>query len=172
MKSILDVAARINFDYECLAPTRWIPEVSVTFLILFLFVPVFLVAVFSLAFLYALHLRLKQMRRVGVEDVNLSNPFAPRRRMPPRQIEQNRNRYLKPALTLGALVTAMCISILPYLSYIVVINFCQPCFNFQIIYFLVILMYCSSLFDAVLYSITESKLRSFYVSCFKRLSNR
>ncbi len=171
-KSLSDVAARINFDYECLAPTRWIPEISSAFLLMFLFTPVFLVAVFSLTFLYALHLRLKKMRRVGIEDVNLSNSTEQGRRIPNDQEEQSKNRYLKPAMTLGALVAAMCISILPYVSYVVVIYLCPTCLNPQLVYCFVILGYCNALFDAVLYGITESKLRRFYASCLKRLTNR
>ncbi len=113
-KSVSDVAASINFDYVCVAPTRWLPEISLVFLIVFAFTPVLLVAVFSLAFIYELKLRLNKMRRVGVEDVNLPNPIAPGGRIPHDQIKQNRNRYLKPALTLGALVASMCITVLPY----------------------------------------------------------
>ena len=49
---------------------------------------------------------------------------------------------------------------------------CQTCFNPQIVYLLGLLVFCSALFDDVLYDIAETKIRKFYVSCFKRLTRR
>ncbi|XP_072018230.1 5-hydroxytryptamine receptor 7-like [Amphiura filiformis] len=173
----LNNSVPINFDFVCLSPTRWMmPKVSLVFLFTFFFMPVFLVAVFSLSFLHALHLRLQKIRRVGPEDeiaMPNSNSSTTGSMSSGKRLQRSRNRYIKPAMTLGALVAAMCVSILPYLSYVVVVGLiCPTCLNPLAVHYLVFLLYLTPLLDPIMYGITESKLRKFYVSCFKRLIKR
>ena len=172
-KSIHVIAANINFTYTCLSPTRWIPEISLVFLLLFLLFPVFLVAALSVAFLLSLHTRLRKIRRVGPEDESTVPSAASGPMASDKRIQRSKNRYIKPAMTLGALVIAMIIGVVPYITYVVIIGTVWPQYlNPRVVYFLVLLLYCTPLFDAIMYAFTESKLRNFYVSCFRQLKKR
>ena len=171
-KSSNSIAAGIDYDYICLSPSRWVPQISLAFLFVFLLIPVVLVAALSAGFIRALHKRLNKKRRVGITDEDSSTPNSG-----PMTLEQRttrtKNRYVKPAVTLGALVIAMTVSVCPYLSYVVIVGLlCQTCLDPSLVYQLSILLYSKPLFDAVLYSVTESKMRQFYKSSLRTLVNR
>ena len=171
-KSNNAIAAGIDFDYVCLSPTRWMPQISLAFLFVFLLIPVLLVAVLSVAFLVLLRRRLNK-KRVGItneEDSTRKNSTSGASTSVERAHQRTRNRYVRPAIILGALVVAMGISVLPYLSYVfIVVLACPACHKPQIVYILALLLYCKPLFDGVLYGVTERKMRRFYKSVFRGL---
>ena len=173
-KSNSAIAAGIDFDYVCLSPTRWMPQVSLVFLFVFVLLPVVLVAALSIAFIRALHKRLNRNRRVGTDEEESTSSYSGSAGpiTSEQRSKRTRNRYIKPGVTLGALVVAMTVSVCPYLSYVVIVGLvCQPCLRPALVYQLSVLLYSKPLFDAVLYSVTESKMRQFYKSSLRTLMN-
>ena len=86
----------------------------------------------SIAFLYFLHQRLKRNRQVEyLMTSTTSQAYQANEQDPPAnsfQRQPNQSRYIKPALSLIAVVSAMAICILPYCFYVIVIElFCQRC---------------------------------------------
>ncbi len=88
----------------------------------------------------------------------------------------SRSRYVKPAITLSALVLAMVVCVMPYNIYVVIIvRVCRECYDPRLTSNLGILLFCNPLFDAVFYGITQGKIRTFYQaqvrSCWRNLRN-
>ena len=183
-KSVSDIG--INFKLLCLSPVRYgIPNVSLVFVFLFLLLPVFLVTSLSIAFLYALRLRLARIRRLGPErsdDENMGTDGSRctsesgQRSCPVAAsetqigLQQNRSRYLKPATTLGAIVLASAITTVPYITYVVIVGTIWPQYLSQrSAYPIIMLMYCKSICDPVMYALSESKIRRYYVTRFREL---
>ena len=76
---------------------------------------------------------------------------------------QLRNRYIKPGITLGALVTAMAICMLPYCFYVIVTESgCEQCNNTVVLYDLLLLQFCNATIDPFIYVFTRKKIRQFY----------
>ncbi|XP_072037047.1 5-hydroxytryptamine receptor 1B-like [Amphiura filiformis] len=77
----------------------------------------------------------------------------------------SRARYIKPAITLSALVLAMITCLMPYNLYvIVIIPVCSKCYDPRLVSNLGILIFCNPLFDAVFYGVTQGKIRGFYLA--------
>ncbi len=170
-KSVSDI--RINYDYFCLSPVRYgTPEISLIFLFVFVFCPIFLVSGLSVAFLHALRLRLQRIRRVGPEHESSAHSTAGPLTLEKRT-EKVTNRYLKPAMTLGALVLALAVAFTPYICYVVIIGTIWPeKLNPNVVFGVVLVLYCKSIFDPVMYAVSESKIRKFYVTRFRELKNK
>ncbi len=88
----------------------------------------------------------------------------------------SRSRYVKPAITLSALVLALVVCAMPYNIYVVIIvRVCRECYDPRLTSNLGILLFCNPLFDAVFYGITQGKIRTFYQvqirSCWRNLRN-
>ncbi len=161
---------RIDYDYACLSPVRFgAPEISLLFLFLCMLFPVLLVGALSVAFLYSLRLRLQRIRRVTVRPEGESKHGAANT----LSSETVRNHYLKPAMTLGALVLALAIAIMPYTYYVIIIGTIWPEYlNPKVVYGIVLTLFCKSIFDPVMYAVSESKIRKFYITRVRELTNR
>ena len=78
-----------------------------------------------------------------------------------------RNRYVKAAVTLGALVVAVNICVLPFILYVIIVSFfCPQCSNGFIRDILANILYMNSCLNPILYAATMSKIRRFYKSLF------
>ena len=78
-----------------------------------------------------------------------------------------RNRYTKAAVTLGALVAAVNICVLPFVLYsITVSSFCPRCNNGMIRDLLVNILYVNFCLNPILYAATMSKIGRFYKGMF------
>ncbi len=164
-KSIDERGANINYDQVCLSPPRRVAAFSSAFFVLFYFVPVMIVCGLSIAFLGLLRRRIKN--KVGaVESSRVSSVQSSggATEEGSQQHESSiRNRYIKPALTLIALVTAMAVCMLPYCSYVIVVEwFCSECQDITVLYSFLFLQYINCCLDPVLYAATQSKIRKFY----------
>ena len=84
------------------------------------------------------------------------------------------NRYIKPAITLGALVIAMVLCFMPYNMYVIIIaRICQrKCYHPRLMEVFTLLIFCKPLFDAVFYGITQSRIKRFYNSRLKLLKRK
>ena len=184
----IDATARdIPFDIICLSPPRRVREFSLTFFLSLYFFPVILVCGLSLAFLWQLKNRLAKTVRKhpssssGPKPTTLSttqlelhslgscgdltNAAACTQRS--RKINlQTRNRYIKPGVTLLALVLAMAICMLPYCFYVIIIESgCDQCNKPKVLFSLLLLQFCNSVLDPFVYVLTRRKIRKFYRSC-------
>ena len=84
------------------------------------------------------------------------------------------NRYIKPAITLGALVIAMVLCFMPYNMYVIIIaRICRrKCYHPRLMEVFTLLIFCKPLFDAVFYGITQSRIKRFYNSRLKLLKRK
>ena len=123
------------------------------------------------------------VHNLGVHNPEVRHPGNHRQRVRIRVLNHNRghgivrraaqqnhryfvkNRYVKPSITLCALVSAIMICVLPYTIYVTIIS---PLFNHNLnrttILNLCLLMFCNPLFDALFYGLSNGKIRRFYSS--------
>ena len=186
-KKINIIAASIPFEFLCLSPSRRIQAFSTAYFIVFILTPVILVAICSVLFLILLHRRLnRNKRRVGPAAASRSTANVVSAQPTLSTASDNsatstsastndfesgtRNRYIKPAITLFALVSAMVVSMFPYCCYVIIVEgFCQKCKNTNVLYGVLILQFCNGCLDPFLYGITQSKIRSFYRAKIKSI---
>ena len=172
-------AATIDFNQYCLSPPRRLSRFSLSFFFTLYLIPVIAVCTLSIAFLYRLHQRLQDG-----EKRRLRSPSSPPSQMseissgsesnqvsliPARQIH---SRYVKPAVTLVALVLAMTICMLPYCLYVIITDIkfiCPTCQNVKLLYNLLLLQFCNACLDPFLYAITKGKIRNFYSKLFRSI---
>ena len=166
-------AAFINFDFYCLSPPRRIETFALAFFLGFVILPVILVICLSNSFLFFLRQRLQKRAQIGnggvsyVAEQSLQQSNSASQNSTPGNSEGGsgrfKNRYLKPALTLGALVLAMIVCMVPYCSYVIIIEvFCPSCNDPTVLYILILLMHFNPLLDPLLYAVTQSKIRNYY----------
>ncbi len=173
-KTLDESAANINYNAVYLSPSRRLKEFSLTFFLTLYFTPVLLVCVFSVAFLCLLRAKLIK-NKVGV---SLRLAMAPSNCESQQEQSTNaeasgasarsttRNRYIKPAISLIALVSSMTICMLPYTIYVITVElFCQECNDPVILYRLLFLQFCNACLDPFLYALTQRKIQRLYFSC-------
>ena len=145
MKRVNDYV--IDYNSVCLSPPRRNVTFSLTFFFICFITPVVIVTTLSTGFLYLLWHRLLKTREVGVsnrpgivgQDTASNNPSGNARSTPGDSGSASdpsvKNRYVKPAITLLALVTAMFICMVPYCSYVIIVNFiCPKCSNLKVLW--------------------------------------
>ncbi len=171
-KVLDESAANINFDTHCLSPARRLKSYSLTFFLALYFAPVIMVCACSIWFLYLLHKRLTKVKS-SRETASHSTHTSGTRQVVPAGTSSNtssssaKNRYIKPAASLLALVLAMAICMLPYCFYVLIIELiCQECVDLDILYGLLLLQFCNACLDPFFYGLTQRKIRQFYCSCF------
>ena len=130
-------ASIIDYNKYCLSPPRRMKQFALTFFLLFYLFPVLLVCGISMAFFCLLQKRLSRNWKISAEPSQSTSSSISHQSGPPQQIMsmQQRNRYIKLATTLLALVTAMAVCMLPYSLYVVAVEvFCHRCENKDILY--------------------------------------
>lgn len=180
-KGLDEVAANINYDRVCLSPPRRLQSFSISFFLGLYFTPVVLVCGFSLAFLCLLRKRLiKNKVRQAPQSTTGTVSSAPSHENQPQPDQSAtggsqgesrsrvRNRYIKPALSLIALVFGMAVCMLPYSLYVIIIElFCPKCNNIPVLFNLLFLQFCNACLDPFLYALTQRKIQKLYCSCLK-----
>ena len=178
-KSLDKSAAEIDFSKTCLTPPRRLKTYNLTLFLAVYFGPVIIVCILSIIFIFALRRRLmKTKRKVKASGINMqdiSNDSISTLSKASAQDDKtalqpsSRSRYVKPAVTLFAIVLAMAICMLPYCFYVIVIGLiCPECNNREILFNLLFLQFFNACLDPILYGITQRKIREFYTSCLFR----
>ncbi|XP_038054368.1 probable G-protein coupled receptor No18 [Patiria miniata] len=84
-----------------------------------------------------------------------------------------RNRYLKPAITMAALLAVFVACTLPYLLIAGIISpICPTCYTYQTRVHIANLMFANSCINPILYAATQSKIRDFYRTHVFRICRR
>ena len=181
-KSLDETAALIDFNKTCLTPPRRLQPYTMTVFLAVYFGPVATVCALSTIFLYLLRRRLKKTERPeasaltrtrtnGLDVDGHSSHSQARPSMAAAQVshQTSRNRYIKPAVSLFAVVISMAICMLPYCFYVITIElFCPKCNNPRVLFILLLLQFCNACLDPVLFGMTQKKIRHFYGSCIAR----
>ena len=183
-KRVHPLAASIDFDVACLAPARRLAIFQI-FLIIFNIIPCVIVGILSCIFLHHLRRKIQKSNRISDKpsaSINTLKPDASESTgssAQPESVAGNsnqrsdtlqsrddrgvKNRYIKPAVTLFALVLAMVICVVPYNTYvIIVIRVCSKCYKPELVSSLSVILFCNPLFDAMFYGMTQGKIRRFY----------
>ena len=169
----LDVsAASVNFDVACLSPPRRMKSFSLTFFLILHFMPVMLVCGFSIAFLCLLRVRLRK-NRISAAPTSVASPPSVLSQHNQNETPDEgslrtmtRSRYIKPALSLIALVSAMAVCVLPYAIYVMTTELiCPRCNDIVVLYRLLFLQFCNACLDPFLYALTQRKIKRLYCSC-------
>ncbi len=195
-KTLDDTAGNINYTKYCLSPPRRVNSFALTFFLTLYLIPVLLVCGLSLLFFGMLHQKLKHSWSMRAESqlvkyhkihnaklklVESTVSFTPiskgqlsktqLQRQVANQAYRNlqRKRYIKPAITLLALVTAMALCMLPYSFYVIAVGlFCTDCSDWSLLYILLLLQFCNACIDPFIYAMTQKKIQMFYKSFFRQ----
>ena len=160
-------AASINFKELCHYPSRRMKSVGIyVYVCLFLF-PLFLIGILSIIFVKRLLIRINTSRRIRPEPQNQENnrhaivnqDEIPR--APASEEETTKKRYVKPAVTLAALVLAMSISMLPFCSYHIVESL-TGLKNTKLTYATYLMLQLNPLLDPLFFAATQKGIREYY----------
>ena len=187
-KSVNEAAANIDFDAYCVYPARRMKWFSLYITFGVYCPPVFIVGILSVVFLIFLRRRMQKSTRIGSEVRSAVRSNAGRsdgnggrsdggstgRSDGGGEGERDvmRNRYLKPAITLGALVTAMTISMLPLCIYLVIEAFADRPNNYNLVYIMWFIYELNPCLDAVFYAATQRSIKEYYWQKSVRLCKR
>ena len=168
------VAAKFNFGLSCFSPARFTQWFGLFYSIGLYFCPVILIIVLSGVFFCLLRVRIKKANQIGssvgsraasngaqISTVSTNAVTID----PPREKSEGtevRSRYIKAAVTLGALVSAMGICILPYCTHIIVGIFCPECTSRTSLYVVLTIVQINPLLDPIFYSATQRNIRDYY----------
>ena len=176
-------AATINFDDICLYPAIRLKWVSIC-LSCFYYVPLFLVGTFCIIFVKRLLIRISNKRRIGpplqsagdsIEDAEGIRDEIARSSVEERSHDTTKKRYIKPAITLAALVSAMCISLLPNCISLVV-EALSGSLNTDVRYIMWMILQLNPFLDPLFFAATQKGIRDYYGAkireLFRDLCNR
>ena len=180
-----------DFDYtqECRSPPKHLPMYSTVAFIISVFIPLISIEVLSIAFVILLRRKLK--RRAQVTDFEISNlpsntdqlsrisqvdrkintdggqasgNMVRNAEQLGRPTNNGKNRYVKAAITLAALVATLNFCLMPYIIYnFYVTLICPACNNGRMRTILAnLFVNFNSCLNPVLYALTMSKIRRFY----------
>ena len=169
-----DESTTIDFTRHCESPAvgtaSGIPHLVT------LGIPLTSVGGFCAAFFYLLNKRLKKSWDMRAES-QFGNQLATvsssvdQTSTPRAMSSDQRKQYIKPAVVLSVLVSAMATCTLPRCIYVLVEVMCPQCSSQQEIdYFLLssFLLFCNSMLDPFLYAMTQRKILRFYKQLFTK----
>ena len=175
----------IDFTQYCLSPPRRMREFALSFFLILYFLPVLLVCGLSIAFFCLLYKRLNKSWGMRAEaqlpqpNLRLAqqhvSPSSVTHKVDSQKImsSQQRNRYIKSAITLLALVSAMALCMLPYSFHVIVVEvFCPDCANYHVLYIFLLLQFCNACLDPFMYAMTQKKIQRFYRAHLRKLHNK
>ena len=160
-------AAIIDYNEFCLSPPRRVNLYAMTVAITGVYLPAILVCVLSTSFFHMLRRRLKISWSMRAES-QMSTTVGPQKSTQEAMARQQRKQYIKPAVVLSVLVSAMLLCMLPYYSYVIVESFCLQCINKDLHYFFLFIVQLNTCLDPILYAMTQRKIQKFYKDCLKK----
>ena len=164
-------ADQIEFTKYCESPTT-----RVTYGLLLLAeiaIPVMLVFGFSAAFFYFLRKALTKswgMRaesQMGNQLATVSSSVEQKSAQRPMSSEQ-RKQYIKPAVVLSVLVSAMVVCVIPFGIYAILITSCIQCGTREVYFKIFFLFFLNAMLDPFLYAMTQRKILRFYKKLFTK----
>ena len=171
-KSALAPAKSLDYTHSCPFPARRAFKSFGSFVTLFYFIlPLILVGILSGIFVNRLIIRLRKNRQICVVNADVANQQNVTENAA-NEGQSAQKRYMKAAVTLAALVSAMCVSMLPYSLYILVSVLTGQ--NGSIAMELTVwgVVSLNPLLDPLFYAATQKDIREFYGAKIKRLMNR
>ena len=171
-KKTNEIAASINFTRSCFYPSRRMKWFGTYLSVCFYFLPLFCVGIFSIIFVKRLLIRLQKDIRIApvsqITDTNvgraketqqgeISDPSATDE---PDHVA-SKKRYIKPAITLAALVSAMGISMLPYCTYLLIMAVSGG-FSGTVTANMYLVLQLNPLLDPLFFAATQKGIREFY----------
>ena len=169
-------ASIIDYDKYCMSPPRRMKQFALTFFLSLYLFPVLLVCGLSTAFFCLLRKRFSKNRGLRAETQLTKAKYRCTNERSSSVVQQlcqqqtQGNRYIKPAITLLALVTVMALCMLPYSLFVVAVEvFCHHCADTDILYNLVLLQFCNACLDPFMYALTQRKIQTFYKGHLKAL---
>ena len=173
-KTLDETALLIDYTKHCLSPPRRMRSFALPFFLTLYFFPVVLVCSLSASIFYRLHQRLNTSWGMRADSQlsktsNATQDTSAHKAM----TAQLRNRYIKPAVTLLVLVSAMAVCMLPYCVHVIVVEvFCTDCANNHTLYALILFQFCNAALDPLMYALTQKKIQRFYKARLKMLTRK
>ena len=168
-------AVGINFEEICLYPAISLKWYSIFSSLLAFFLPLFLVGIFSIIFLKRLIIRINNSRQIVPETQNNNirsvgeNLEAIPRPTEETSYDTTKKRYIKHAITLAALVSAMAISMLPHCINLFVESLTGS-LNVDIRYITWSILQLNPCLDPLFFAATQKGIREYYGSKIRALS--
>lgn len=181
------------FDYSkvCRSPPKHAFLPAAIYFLLNYFLPVTTIEVLSTGFIIKLRRKLKKthpvgetsMSQTGSVSLSVQNPnnLTSRSRFGGEHDgststgtsvtngnrSSSRNRYIKAAVTLAALVVVLNLCLLPYILYTLISNlFCTACSSVTVRVILTHVIRMNSALNPLMYAVTMSKIKQFYKNMF------
>ncbi len=178
-KKVSPIAASIDFDLYCLYPARRMQSYGLVVSLGYLCMPVVLVTILSSIFFALLKIRISKSNQIGTSTASTVPSTGTTQGGEDQDQDQDgghrksvRKRYLKPAITLAALITAMGFSSLPYCIYLIVVS-ARPSLNsFEVIYIMLLIAQMNPLLNPLFYGATQRSIQDFYKRAFVKLFRR
>ena len=161
------IAAGIDFTKTCLRPPRRMKWFSIFLSVCFFALPLLLVGLLSILFVKGLLKRIGKTRRIGPSSTTTSES---NQESPDEDGSQGtvKKRYMKSAVTLAALVSAMCVSMLPYLTYLLIVGI-SGSFSSAMNFIMYLVLQLNPFLDPLFYAATQKGIREFYGSKIRAL---
>ena len=178
-KTIDESAYLIDYKKDCISPSRRVKSFAGILFLVGMALPVMLVGGLSAAFFYFLHKALTKswsMRAESQIGNQLSSSVSSSVEQKSAQqvmSSEQRKQYIKPAVVLSVLVSAMAICTLPYGIYVVLVEvYCPQCLDPKTYSSLMFLVFGNAMLDPFLYAMTQRKILRFYKNsinkCFRK----
>ena len=168
-------AANLDFSHGCPYPPRRMKLFGLYVSLFFFILPLLLVGIFSVVFINRLLARIRKSRQIGqcasVSNAEKSQIDDPEKSDNPDGGKAVQKRYKKAAVTLGALVSAMCVSMLPFCTYLLVMALSgKDSIPAMLIMWYVLQL--NPLLDPLFYAATQKDIKEFYGAKIRGLLRR
>ena len=161
-------AASINFEEACRSPPKRMKWFGIYTSVSFYLLPLLLICIFSVIFVNRLLARINKGRRIGNVPTdassNTGNASANESGQGTAGVKNDggsKKRYMKSAVTLAALVSAMAISMLPYCTYLLVVAI-SGSFSSDLTTIMYLVLQLNPMLDPIFYAATQKSIREYY----------
>ena len=174
------IEAELDYTHGCPFPARRMKFIGLFVSLFYFFLPLLLISIFSVIFINRLVARTRKNRQIGSNISNQSVATINNSQESDGPATDNTNdenqhgnaasrkRYVKAAVTLAALVSAMCISMFPFSMYLFIIAPSGRDSTPVMLTFWYVLQ-LNPLLDPLFYAATQKDIKEFYGTKIKNL---